>query len=98
MAETAVARRGASIVLPCRAFGVSEASYRYGPQLCAENEEIAGSAGRADGCPKDLGVRAVLPAFTQREGPATCSSPAAHSVPNLTVENPATRLSSSDIA
>ncbi len=37
----AVARRGASIALACRAFGVSETCYRYGPKLKAENEEIA---------------------------------------------------------
>ena len=41
MAETAVAGRGASIALACRAFGVSETCYRYGPKLRAENEEIA---------------------------------------------------------
>ena len=41
MAENAVARRGASIALACRAFGVSETCYRYGPTLRAENEEIA---------------------------------------------------------
>jgi len=41
MAETAVERRGVSIALACRAFGVSETCYRYGPTLRAENEEIA---------------------------------------------------------
>ena len=41
MAKNAVARRGASIALACRAFGVSETCYRYGPKLRAENEEIA---------------------------------------------------------
>ncbi len=41
MAEYAVAQRGASIALACRAFGVSETCYRYGPKLRAENEEIA---------------------------------------------------------
>ena len=41
MAENAVARRGASIALACRAFGVSDTCYRYGPKLRAENEEIA---------------------------------------------------------
>ena len=41
MAETAVARRGARVALACRAFGVSETCYRYGPKLRAENEEIA---------------------------------------------------------
>ena len=41
MAENAVARRGASIALACRAFGVSETCYRYSPKLKDENEEIA---------------------------------------------------------
>lgn len=41
MARNAVARRGANIALACRAFGVSETRYRYGPKLRAENEEIA---------------------------------------------------------
>ena len=41
MAEKAVTRRGVSIALACRAFGVSETCYRYSPKLKAENEEIA---------------------------------------------------------
>ncbi len=41
MAGNAVARCGVSIALACRTFGVSETSYRYGPKLQAENEEIA---------------------------------------------------------
>jgi len=41
MAENAVARRGASIALACRAFGVSETRYRYGPKLRAVNDQIA---------------------------------------------------------
>jgi putative transposase len=41
MAETAVARRKASIALACRTFGVSETCYRYSPKLQDENEEIA---------------------------------------------------------
>ena len=41
MAESAVARRGVSIVLACRTFGVSETCYRYAPKLVGENEEIA---------------------------------------------------------
>ena len=32
MAETAVERRGVSIALACRAFGVSETCYRYSPK------------------------------------------------------------------
>src|ERR1700742_2293223 len=41
MAEAAVARRGVSIALACRTFGVSETCYRYSPKLGCENEEIA---------------------------------------------------------
>jgi putative transposase len=41
MAEIAVARRGASVALACRTFGVSETCYRYAPKLQGENEEIA---------------------------------------------------------
>ena len=41
MAEAAVARRGISIALACRTFGVSETCYRYTPKLTNENEEIA---------------------------------------------------------
>ncbi|MFN3825610.1 MAG: IS3 family transposase [Pseudorhodobacter sp.] len=41
MAEKAVARHQVSIALACRAFGVSETCYRYGPKLKVENEEIA---------------------------------------------------------
>ena len=41
MAENAVARRGASIALACRAFGISGTCYRYSPKLKDENEEIA---------------------------------------------------------
>ncbi len=41
MAENAVARRGVSISLACRAFGVSETCYRYSPLLSDENGQIA---------------------------------------------------------
>jgi hypothetical protein len=41
MAGNAMARRGASIALASRAFGVSATCYRYGPKPRAENEEIA---------------------------------------------------------
>ena len=41
MAETAVERRGVSVALACRAFGVSETCYRYSPNRKAENEVIA---------------------------------------------------------
>ncbi len=34
-------RRGVSIALACRAFGVSETCYRYSPKLKGENEVIA---------------------------------------------------------
>ena len=41
MAEKAVAERGVSIALVCRAIGVSETCYRYIPKLDKENERIA---------------------------------------------------------
>ena len=41
MAGTAVARRGVSIALACRTFGVSESCYRYSVKLSDENERIA---------------------------------------------------------
>ena len=41
MAENSVARRGARVALACRAFGLSETCYRYGPKLRVENDEIA---------------------------------------------------------
>jgi putative transposase len=41
LAEKAVAKRGVSIALACRAFGVSETCYRYSPKLDEENEQIA---------------------------------------------------------
>ena len=41
MAGNSVSRRGVSIALACRTFGVSETCYRYGPKLKVENEEIA---------------------------------------------------------
>ena len=51
MAENAVARRGTSVALACRAFGVSETCYRYSPKLKAENEEIADLlVGLTDAC------------------------------------------------
>ena len=42
MAKTAVEGRGASIALACRAFGVSETCYRYGPKLRAGQRGIGG--------------------------------------------------------
>ena len=41
MAATAVERRGASVALACRTFGVSETCYRYSPLLSDENAQIA---------------------------------------------------------
>ena len=41
LAAKGLASKGVSIALACRAFGVSETCYRYGPKLKAENEEIA---------------------------------------------------------
>lgn len=41
LAVKAVAMKGVSIALACRAFGVSETCYRYSPKLNEENEQIA---------------------------------------------------------
>lgn len=41
MAMNAVAERGISVALACRAFEISETCYRYSPVLSDENEEIA---------------------------------------------------------
>jgi len=41
MAVKAVARRGASIALACRAFSISESCYRYDRKLSDDNAEIA---------------------------------------------------------
>lgn len=41
LAVKAVAMKGVSIALACRAFGVSETCYRYSPKLNGENEQIA---------------------------------------------------------
>lgn len=41
LAEKAVATPGVSIALACRAFGVSEACFRYSPKRNEENDRIA---------------------------------------------------------
>ena len=41
MAATAVERRGVSVALACRTFGVSETCYRYSPLLSDDTEQIA---------------------------------------------------------
>lgn len=41
LAVKAVAIKGVSIALACRAFEVSETCYRYSPKLDDENEQIA---------------------------------------------------------
>jgi putative transposase len=41
MAATAVQRRGISIAMACRTFGVSETCHRNSPLLSDENEQIA---------------------------------------------------------
>ncbi len=67
MAETAVARRGASIALACRAFGVSETCYRYGPKLRAEYEENADLLVGLTDARKTWGS-ACVSCIAQREG------------------------------
>lgn len=41
MAQTVIQNQGVSVALACRAFGLSETCYRYGPKLRSQNEEIA---------------------------------------------------------
>jgi putative transposase len=41
MAMNVVAQKRVSIALACRAFGISQTCYRYGPKLKADNDEIA---------------------------------------------------------
>jgi len=41
LAVKAVAMKGVSIALACRAFDVSQTYYRYSPKLDEENEQIA---------------------------------------------------------
>ena len=41
LAEKAVAKQGVSIALACRAFGLSQTCYRYGPKLSEDNDQIA---------------------------------------------------------
>lgn len=41
LAEKAVATKGVSIALACRAFGLSETCFRYSPKRDDENEMIA---------------------------------------------------------
>ena len=55
MAEVTVARRGASIALACRTFGVSETCYRYAPKLVGENEEIADLLAGLTNAPRNWG-------------------------------------------
>ena len=68
MAKTAVERRGASIALACRAFGVSETCYRYSPKLRDENEEIADLLTGLTEARKTWGFWLVFSASTQRQG------------------------------
>jgi putative transposase len=41
MAQTVIQSQGVRVALACRAFGLSETCYRYGPKLRSQNEEIA---------------------------------------------------------
>jgi len=41
MAAKSVKRRGVSVAVACRTFGISETCYRYSPLLSDKNEQIA---------------------------------------------------------
>ena len=69
MAETAVARRGVSIALACRTFGVSETCFRYSPKLRDENAQIADLLVGLTASQKNLGVWAMFSAPSQCSGP-----------------------------
>jgi hypothetical protein len=70
MAETAVERRGVSIALACRAFGVSETCYRYSPKLKDENEVIADLLTGLTDARKTWGFGLCARTFAQRQGPS----------------------------
>ena len=69
MAETAVERRGVSIALACRTFGVSETCYRYSPKLKDENEVIADLLTGLTDARKTWGFGLCARTLAQREGP-----------------------------
>ena len=58
MAVKAVADRGISIALACRAFSISESCCRYERKLSGENVEIADWLGEADQATATRGVLA----------------------------------------
>lgn len=68
LAEKAVATKGVSIALACRAFGVSETCFRYSPKRDAENELIADLLEGLTKAPRTWGLRVMLPAHAQRSG------------------------------
>jgi len=60
-------RRGVSIVLACRTFGVSKTCNRYSPKLSDENEQIADLLVGLTAA-EDLGVWAMFSVSAQRAG------------------------------
>lgn len=55
MAREAVLRRGVSVALACRTFGVSETCFRYAAKLCEENQKVADWLERLTGAHRTWG-------------------------------------------
>lgn len=70
MASVAVQQRDVPIALACRAFGVSETCYRYGPKLRAETEQISDLLTGLTNARKTWKFGLCFLAFAQREGPS----------------------------
>lgn len=68
LAEKAVATRGVSIALACRAFSVSETCFRYSPKRDAENEFIADLLEGLTKAHRTWGFGLCLPHYAQRPG------------------------------
>ena len=62
MAEKAVERKGVSIALACRTFGLSETCYRYNPKLKAENDRIGDLLIGLTHAHKTWGIGGITPA------------------------------------
>lgn len=70
MGAKAVAERGVSIALDCRAFGISVACYRYSPKLDEENERMADLLVRLTQANKGCGVCLCFLHLRNIRGPA----------------------------
>lgn len=65
LAKVAVKRRGVSVALACRAFGISESCYRYEPILSDENALIADWLESLTKARKNWGFGSLLSLFAE---------------------------------